>query len=71
MVAVRLNLKQPVHIIALSETAFIALVTVAISGTCIEQWCICSGSTYTLALPQLASNVITTVCGVRMSDDCT
>ena len=71
MVAVRLTLEQPVHIIALSEAAFIALVTVAISGTYIEQWCICCGSAYTLALPQLASNVVTTVCGIRMSGDCT
>jgi hypothetical protein len=36
MVAVRLTLEQPVHSIALSETAFIDLITVAISGTCIN-----------------------------------
>jgi len=49
MVAVRLTLEQPVYIIAVSEAAFVALVTVAVSGTYIEHWCICSGSTYTLA----------------------
>lgn len=49
MVAVRLTLEQPAHIVALSETAFKALVTVAVSGTYVEQWCMCSGSAYTLA----------------------
>jgi len=48
MVAVRLTLKQLVHIIALSETAFVALVTVAVSETYVEQWCVCSDSAYTL-----------------------
>lgn len=37
MVAVGLTLKQPVHIIALSETAFVALVTVAVNEMYVEQ----------------------------------
>jgi len=41
MVAVRLTLEQPVHIIALLETAFIALVSVAVWNvyrTVYRQW---------------------------------